>query len=350
MNKNSAYFELSKSKVLSQFDIVQDHCDMVSYSSKTNPLVSGIIEENRDCMFSVHLENELVNIKDKSKVLFLAQAWDENEIYHLLSLGVKKFAVDNMHDLGVLEEFLRKNVDMKIEILLLRLKLKERSIRTEKYFVFGIPSEQVDLKIKELKLNKQIESLGLHFHRKTQNMAEWNYGFELSEMFDDDFFSCIDYVNMGGGLPAAYANTDMRLLKGIFAKIDEFRNWLSERDVKLIIEPGRFIAAPSGKLVTKVIAIDSGNVTVNASVYNTDMDALIVPVKLLVDGELSKGDDGVKQYIIKGITPCSLDLFRYRVYLKELCIGDEIVFLNAGAYNFSSNFCNLKVPEVKIVE
>ncbi|MBT3297444.1 decarboxylase [archaeon] len=350
MNKNSAYFEISKSKVLSQFDIVAKHCDIVSYSSKTNPLVTGILEKNKDCMFSIHLENELVNIKDKSKVLFLAQAWNENEILELLKLGVNKFAVDNMHDLTILEDLLSKKLEIRIETLFLRLKLKERTIRTEKYFVFGISSENIDLKIKKLRNNLQIVKLGLHFHRKTQNMAEWNYGFELAELFDDEFFNCIDFVNMGGGLPAAYANTNIRLLKGIFTKIDQFREWLSKNNIKLIIEPGRFIAAPAGKLITKVIAIDSGNITVNASVYNTDMDALIVPVKLLVENELSKNTEESKQYVIKGITPCSLDLFRYRVYLKEVKIGDELVFLNAGAYNFSSNFCNLNVPGVKVVE
>jgi ornithine decarboxylase len=56
------------------------------------------------------------------------------------------------------------------------------------------------------------------------------------------------------------------------------------------------------------------------------------------------------QYCIKGVTPCSLDLFRYRVYLRRVSVGDKLIFLNAGAYNFSSNFCNLIIPDVKVVE
>ena len=238
---------------------------------------------------------------------------------------------------------------MKIH-LLLRLKLRENSIRTEKYFVFGMNSELINSKVKELSKLDQIEKIGIHFHRKTQNMSEWNYGFELAELFDEEFFDCIDVVNMGGGLPAAYANTDMRLLTGIFKKIDLFRDWLTEKKIKLIIEPGRFIAAPSGKLIAKVIAVDAGTVVVNASVYNSDMDAVIVPVKLLIEGEKNKGSEGSLQYCIKGLTPCSLDLFRYRVYLNPVSVGDELVFLNSGAYNFSSNFCNLDVPETRIVE
>ena len=347
--KNTAYFEISESKVLEQYETIAEYCDVVSYSSKTNPVVSGILERNSDCLFSVHLVNELVNIDDASRVLFLAQAWSHEEISYLLSLGVKRFAVDNLRDLEILEAYLQENPDTRIT-LFLRLKLKERSIRTEKYFVFGIESEVVDAKVKELHAWDQIESLGIHFHRKTQNMAEWNYGFELAELFDSEFFDCIDMVNMGGGLPAGYANTNMKLLTGIFAKIETFRRWCQERSITLVIEPGRFIAAPAGRLVSKVIAVDAGTVVVNASVYNSDMDAIIVPVKLLIEGEVSRGTKGAQQYCVKGVTPCSLDLFRYRVYLKDVSVGDELVFLNAGAYTFASNFCNLDEPEVRVVE
>ena len=88
------------------------------------------------------------------------------------------------------------------------------------------------------------------------------------------------------------------------------------------------------------------NITINASVYNSDMDALIVPVKLKIENELSK-EQG-KPFVIKGITPCSLDLFRYRVYLNNPKIGDKIIFLNAGAYNFTTDFCDLEKIETEI--
>ena len=53
---------------------------------------------------------------------------------------------------------------------------------------------------------------------------------------------------------------------------------------------------------------------------------------------------------LQGITPCSMDLFRYRVYLKNPKIGDELIFLNAGAYNFTTDFCDLEKLKVEIIE
>ena len=111
-----------------------------------------------------------------------------------------------------------------------------------------------------------------------------------------------------------------------------------------MIEPGRYISAPAVKLHTQIIAIHSNTIIVNASVYNSDMDALIVPVKLLVEGEQETGN----HYIIKGLTPCSLDLFRYKVHLNPPKIGDTITFLNAGAYNFTTTFCDLEEIPTKI--
>ena len=342
-------FVISKEKILEQFEKIKNICDVVSYSSKTNPFVTKILEENVDCMFSVHMINELKHLKDKSKVLFLVQGWNQNEIRNLISNGVNSFVVDNKCDLNELVCFLEKE-DVEIN-LLLRVRLKEKTIRTEKYFVFGMLSDVINTKIKELRDNEKIKSkiklLGIHFHRKTQNMAEWSLKYEFEEMIDEETRALIDIVNIGGGLPSEYANTNVDVIKTIFTKIVEFRSWLNKQGIKLMVEPGRFIAAPSGKLITEIRRIHENNIIINASVYNSDMDSLIVPVKLLVEGEVRKGQGD--SYVIKGITPCSMDLFRYKVFLDNPKVGDEIVFLNAGAYNFSTDFCDLDKIETEII-
>lgn len=341
-----ARFTISKNKVIEQYDKLKPLADIISYSSKTNPIITKILEKETDCLFSIHLENELKNIKDNSRILFLAQAWDKRQIKELLDKGIRRFVIDNIPDLDILLETI-KETKKKID-LMLRTKLKEFSIRTERYFVFGIDSEKVNKKIKELHKNKNISSLGIHFHRKTQNMAEWSILKEIDNMFDDETLKIINCINIGGGLPSEYANTNTKVIGSILEKIKELKEFLNKQDIKLMLEPGRFIAAPAGKLITKIRNIYNKNIVVNASVYNSDMDAIIVPVKLLVKGELEKGKG--QPYVIKGITPCSLDLFRYRVYLDDPKIGDEIIFINAGAYNFTSDFCDLERLETEIVE
>lgn len=344
-NAKKSKFILSKSKVLEQYNKVNKLSDIVSYSSKTNQVITPLLEKETDAMFSVHFENELKHVKDKSRVIFLAQGWREEDIKALIEQGINYFIVDNEQDLNTLLKYLGKN-DVKIN-LLLRLRLKEHTIRTERYFVFGMKAEIVNKKIKELRNNIKIMNLGIHFHRKTQNMSEWNLKYELEHTLEKDVLELIDIINIGGGLPSEYANTNVDVLESIFKKITELKEWLNSYNIKMMIEPGRFIAAPAGKLITYIKAVYENNIIVDASVYNSDMDAIIVPVKLLVEGEL-KGEG--KPYVIKGCTPCSMDLFRYRVYLNEPKVGDEIVFLNAGAYNFTSDFCDLEKLETEVVE
>jgi len=338
-----AKFILSREKVVDQYIKVRDKCDAVSYSAKTNQEVTKILEEDTYSLFSVHFFNELKHIKDKSRVIFLAQAWNKEEIKKLVDLKVKYFVVDNESDLDTLIKFLDKN-NVKIN-LFLRLKLKENTIRTERYFVFGMGSEVVNKKIRELRDNKKIEKLGIHFHRKTQNMAEWNIKYEFLQVIDSEVIDMIDMINIGGGIPSVYANTNEDVIKTVFHKIKEFKDRIKK---ELIVEPGRFIAAPAIKLETEIIGIDGNNITVNASVYNSDMDAVIVPVKLLILGELEKGKG--KPYVVKGMTPCSMDLFRYKVYLKDPKVGDKLTFLNAGAYNFTSDFCDLEKIKTEVVK
>ena len=335
-------FILSRGKVLEQYKIVEDLADLVSYSSKTNPIVTGVLEETTPSMFSVHSVHELKNIKDKSKVIFLAQGWDSGEVKFLMSEGIESFVVDNIQDL----ETLKKELIAEKEInLFLRLKLKENTLRTEKHFVFGFNSDFVNSEIFGLKKLSGVKSVGIHFHRKTQNMAEWDLVREIENVLSEDVLKSLDYLIMGGGLPSVYANTNVKVFEGIYSKVKGFRKFVNSFGAKLIIEPGRFISAPAIKLETNVKAIYDKNIIIDASVYNGDLDALIVPVKLLVEGELEKGQG--EAYAIKGITPCSMDLFRYRVYLPEVKFGDKIVFLNAGAYNFTTDFCDL--PKISTI-
>lgn len=347
------YFELSKSIILKKYKEVEQIADIVSYSSKTNPLITPILEESNNCLFSIHFVNELKHVKDKTRVFFLAQAISNEDLDYLLKEGVRKFVFDNESDLDLFITHIKQNKqnDLSIE-LFLRLKLKENTIRTEKYFVFGMSARTINKRLEEIsedkELMKNISLLGLHFHRKTQNIAEWNLKYELEELLTEKSLNLLSVVNIGGGLPAHYANTNKDIFQGIIKKIDEFKLFLNERDIKLMIEPGRFISAPSVKLITSIKQIHDNNIIVDASVYNTDMDALIVPVKLIVEGELQKGQG--KAFVIKGITPCSLDLFRYRVYLENPKIDDKIIFENAGAYNFTTNFCDLEEIKTEIVK
>jgi ornithine decarboxylase len=342
---SKARFVLSKSKVIQKYEELKKICDFISYSHKTNPEISKILEKDTGCFFSVHTIEDFKVLKDSKRIWFFAQAWDDEELKILFMKGVNKFIVDNENDLSILLSHIEKS-GKKIE-LLLRMKLKENTVQTGKHFVYGMVSTRVNELLPLLKKNKNISKLGIHFHRKTQNVSEWSMREELEDTIDPDNWKNIDYVNIGGGVPAEYKNFSSTLLEGIFARILELRKWLNSQKIKMIVEPGRYISAYAVRLEAAIKSIYDNNIIIDCSVYNAAMDTFVAHIRLLVEDEVEEGE-GIA-YTIKGCTPDSMDIFRYRVFLKEKKVGDKIVFLNAGAYTYSTDFCNLPKLETVVV-
>ncbi len=333
-------FILKKSIVKKQLDSCYELADEVSYSAKTNYDVAKVLEEF-DCNFSVHSYNAATRMGNKEKVWFFAQGWNKEEINNLFSLGINSFVVDNQKDLDLLVE------SEKEFNLLLRMRLKENTVHTGKHFVFGFYSEEINRLIPELKNNRSVKKLGIHFHRKTQNISEWSLIEELKDGLSEITLKSLDFVNIGGGIPWIYKNYNSKVVESVLTKIKKLRVWLNNQNIKMIVEPGRFIAAPSINLVTEIKNIYNKNIIVDASIYNSAMDTFIANIKLMVENEA----EGGIPYTLKGSTPDSLDIFRYRVYFKEEPkIGDKITFLNAGAYNFSTSFCNLPKIPTEVIE
>jgi len=340
----SARFILSKSKVIEQYNKIKKIADFVSYSVKTNPIVAEVLEENTDSFFAVHFISSLEHVKDKKRVWFFAQACNNKELDILFEKNIENFVADNENDLNVLVDYINKN-NRKIN-LLLRMRLKENTIRTGKHYVYGFYSHQVNELIPRLRKNNNIKKLGIHFHRKTQNISEWSLKYELSQSIPEEVIKQIDIVNIGGGIPIGYRNYNENLEPAIFKKIKELKEWLNKYNIKMIVEPGRFIAGPSIKLEAGIVNIYNNNIVINCSVFNSAMDTFVADIRLLVEGELKQGTP----YVIKGCTPDSMDIFRYRVYLKNPKAGDKIVFLNAGAYTYSTDFCNLEKLETVVAD
>jgi len=341
---NKAKFILSKKKVLEQYSKLTDLGIKVSYSYKTNNDVGHVLEDETESEFSIHAFPEVDLIKDKSKIWFFMQANSDDEIKSLLGKGIKKFVIDNEIDL---ENVLRSANTCNVVIdLLLRMKFQEHRITAGKYFIYGLSANRVNEIILNIGNNKNVNKLGVHIHRKSQNASEWEIKDELVDSLTVESLKRLDIINIGGGLPIKYRTYTSEIMPYIYGKIKEVVNWF---DGEVYCEPGRFIAGPAVKLVCNVIQVQENTLIVNTSVYNGVLDAHITDIRLLVDGEISEDQEG-ENWKIKGNTPTRDDIFRYKVRLNNVKVGDELVFLNAGAYNYTTDFCSLAKLEVEVVE
>ena len=340
-------FILSKSKLLSQVKLLKNLGLKISYSYKTNREVGNVLQEISDCNFSIHAKEEIDMIKDKSKIWFFTQAESEEELKEILKKGIRNFVVDNEIDLKQILQT-SKGIGSKIN-LSLRMKFQEHRIGTGKYFVYGMPSKKINEIISEIKNNPLIEKLGIHIHRKSQNTSEWEIEEELKDSLTEESLKRINMVNLGGGLPTKYRSYTSKVLPYIFEKLTNTKSFLDKYDIQTIIEPGRFLAAPCIKLETKIIQIQEKNIVINTTIYNCALDNILTGTKMLVKGELEDKEHG-DFYLIKGNSPTRDDIFRYKVKLKAPKVGDKIVFLNAGAYNYTTDFFGYKKLGTEVVD
>jgi ornithine decarboxylase len=340
---DDARFLLSRSKVLERYAFLKGICPTISFSVKTNPDVARVLEEGTDSLFSVHTVEGLGAVRDVRRVWFLAEGLGKESFQDLLGAGITKFVIDSASDLATFLDALSGSGTE--ADLLLRMRFQETTVHKGRYFLFGMPHQEINRLVPELRKDRRIGRLGIHFHRKTQNTGNWSLKDVLGDMLPAGTLRSTDLMNIGGGLPVSYKNTTDSGMDYILGKIGETRSWLDSMGVEMMMEPGRPIAAPAVRLEARIISVSGRTITVNCSVYNSSMDTIIVPLKLLVEGE-GEGES----YVIKGCTPCSMDIFRYDVRLRNPRVGDTITFLNAGAYNFASDFCGLRKPRTVVVD
>ena len=342
-----AHFILSREVLLNQLKILENQGLRVSYSYKTNRDVGNVLQEIcSEVNFSVHAKDEIEMVKDKNKISFFTQAESVEELKDILCRGVKTFVVDNEIDLG---KILRASEELNIKInISLRMKFQEHRVGSGKYFVYGMSSRRINEIISEIKDKKVIEKIGVHIHRKSQNTSEWEIKEEIKDSLSEDSLKSINFLNFGGGLPSVYRNYTSKVLPYIFSKLVEARDFLEKYNIESIIEPGRFIAAPCIKLNVKIIQVQGKNLIINTTIYNCALDCVLTGTKMLVAQELTEKEDG-DFYLIKGNSPTRDDIFRYRVRLENPKVGDILTFLNAGAYNYTTDFFGYKKLETKIV-
>lgn len=301
----------------------------VWYNLKTNPEVGAVLERDTDAKFVATGFGNLARV-DPERAVLLVQGEPKQELKVAVDSGIHGFIVDNEPDL---KKVLALTEDTR---LFIRVKMKEHSVYTGKYYVYGVDWRRA------AQLVKGLDNVGIHFHRKTQNVGEWSLVDDLSPILKE-MEGHVSEVNVGGGLPVRYHNSKPAL-GAILLKLEELRDHLRDMGVGLILEPGRYIAAPAVKLETRVVNAYGRNLVVDASIYNASMDTFLFNIRLPVEGETERGH----RYLVKGRSPDSLDIFRYKVFFdQEKRVGNHIVFLNAGAYNFHTEFSDLpRIPTV----
>ena len=178
----------------------------------------------------------------------------------------------------------------------------------------------------------------------------------------------IRYVDAGGGLGIDYgataphpANDPARQVQKYAAALTE---GLGREPARLLLEPGRFIVAQAGALLTRVLYVKKNGsktfVITDAAMNDLIRPALyhahheIIPVNEPVKQPAGKSSSEIKETKVDVVGPVceSGDFFARDRPLPPVKPGDLVVLLDAGAYGMSqaSNYNTRPRPAEVLIE
>lgn len=226
---------------------------------------------------------------------------------------------------------------------------------------FGIPYEKA---FDAYKLAKEsgVKRFGIHMMTGSNNLEPHFFGEIVNRLMNIayDIFSKLDikpeYVDIGGGYGIPYTDQEDELNIDLTAKIvtDIFKEKCLKFDFdepELILEPGRYLVANAGYLVTQVTGIkDSYKKFVGV---NAGMNFLIRPAMY---GAFHRAEVYGKNQNTTHINLCgqiceNSDIFARNIEFPEVEDGDIVTFRDAGAYGYvmASNYNNrLKPAEILV--
>ena len=257
------------------------------------------------------------------------------DIEKSLDFGCNIFVVDNPFEL---EKFVPYRQEVR---LLLRVGFRSRDAVVDLARKYGCRAEDVPQLLEQAR-SLGITVTGLSFHVGSQTISPDAHVEAVRESAEIIAFcrnaglARLDLLDIGGGFPAAYSDD----IPGIEDFCAPIRAELAKLpgNVRLIAEPGRYIAAPSVTAISSVTGkalrgdavwyyIDDG---VYGSYSGRIYDNATYPIEV-------PGRSGPpKRSVLAGPTCDSIDVIAEDLMLPELEIGDIVVGHMMGAYTIAT--------------
>jgi diaminopimelate decarboxylase len=186
-------------------------------------------------------------------------------------------------------------------------------------------------------------------------------------------FKELEFVNLGGGLPVVYDPTTdapMPLQQwgaALSSSLEAFSQELG-KNIRLDVEPGRYIVAESGILLAEVQAVkrtpEYNFVIVNTGLNHNVRPAMygsFHPIRFISReaSSIEAIDNNLKEYVVGGYLCESGDVFTVRAdgtlaprVFSRIRVGDLMVMSHVGAYSHSmkSEYNSMNLPASVLID
>jgi ornithine decarboxylase len=237
--------------------------------------------------------------------------------------------------------------------LVLRIKVPNTGSMVELSSKFGIsPGEAVDLIVESFKTGLVVEGISFHVGSQCNNFENYMQALQLAASVLKEAASRghrINILDIGGGFPVRYDNK-AKSFKILAKRLNVEIARLFPKTMEILAEPGRFMVANAGTLVTRIIgkAVRDGKICyyLDDGVYHTFsgivFDHCRYPLRSFKAGEK-------KVCSVFGPTCDAFDTISVAEELPDLAIGDLLYAENIGAYSIASSTYFNGFPPAKVV-
>jgi diaminopimelate decarboxylase len=335
----------------------RDH--LICYSVKANSNLSILkLLAGQGSGFDIVSGGELlrlleVNRKAAARVVFSGVGKTAEEIDLALSAGILIFNAESESEVALLaERARRRRVTARIA---LRVN-PDVFAETHPYISTGMREHKFGIDIKaaravyqEAKRSRHLDPVGISVHIGSQIQTAEPFGAalksvaELIRELEGDGIR-IQFVDAGGGLGIDYQDgTQFDPAAEIAKYATEIERALAGLEVRLLLEPGRFLIAQAGALLAKVLYLKR-NGSKTFVITDAGMNDLIRPALYQAYHEILPvlKNPQAKRGVVDLVGPVceSGDFFARDRELPEVKEGDLVAILDAGAYGMalSSNY------------
>ena len=315
---------------------------LYAMKANSNPALLRIIHEEGFGVDAVSQAEMLLALRlgwSPRKILFSANMMTDAEMHAAAQAGV----LLNIGELTRLERFGAAYPGAKVSV---RLNPRHGAghhahvVTAGGKTKFGVPVEQID-RVLDIARKHHLSIVGIHQHIGSGILDAARFWEAISVLLDHaDQFPDVRFVNLGGGLGVPYRPDEQEIDEAAFRArvVEPLAAFARQRpEVQLRFEPGRFIVAQAGVLLTTANTVKEGSERVFVGT-DTGMGHLVRPA--LYESyhqieNLSRPGGPPRVYDVTGNICETGDVFAHGRELAEVREGDVLALLDAGAYGMS---------------
>jgi ornithine decarboxylase len=256
---------------------------------------------------------------------------------------------DNLDEIKKIRQYAPKSR------LVLRLRVSNAGAMVELSSKFGAePDVAVDMILEAEKEGLSVEGLSFHVGSQTTDFENYVQAIDLAALIYREArergYEKMNLLDIGGGFPAPY-DESVRPFSELAKRINAELDRLFPADIKIIAEPGRFIAGTAGTSVSKIIgkAVRHGKLCyyIDDGVYHTFSGIIFDHCRYRL-GSFKEGPTEI--CTVFGPTCDGLDVISMTEELPSCLERDEFLYSrNIGAYSGATSTWFNGFPPARIV-